>query len=213
MAAIIYGLEKALENLLHRIADDYQIDYQDMYDKYMICTTEGVDISVAPPPKTAEKKKTTKKPPQPTSERPQCEGKTGKGVQCKKLAMPGCKCCAVHIPKPPVIVEHEEGFVKETTSDGPVIKKKKPVAKPTMSAGAKPSKKVDKPVHNHPVDVEDHDDCPACASHGNSTMKIPAFTVKESVQDRLSAILNSIGEETDDEDDDGEASVGDVDDN
>jgi hypothetical protein len=157
------------------------------------------------------KKKPAAKKTQSKTEKVQCEGKTGKGVQCKKMALPGCTCCAVHIPKLPVIVEHEEGFdANVTNSDGPVvIKKKKKVEKPSMSEGVKASKSV-KPVHNHSMDEDDHDDCPACMSHGNSTKKIPKFGVKEGLQDRLSAILNSIDD--DETDDDGEASVGDADD-
>lgn len=207
MASILYGLEKALENLLLRVSEDYNLDYNTLLHRYMNRDDPGpvTDMSLSPPP-TA--KKPVKKPTQSKSDRVQCEGKTGKGVQCKKLALPGCTCCSVHAPKLPVVVEHEEGFV--TTSDGPVITKKKTkkVEKPSMSEGVKASKPA-KPVHNHSIDEDDHDDCPACMSHGNSTKKIPKFGVKDGVQDRLSAILNSIDD--DETDDDGEASVCDED--
>ena len=80
-------IEKGLFDLLHRIAEDYELDYEEMCERYMS----------APAPVQAKKaasRARTSSPP------PTCRGRTAKGQPCKKKAADGCDgYCKTHAPK------------------------------------------------------------------------------------------------------------------
>jgi hypothetical protein len=81
-------VEKGLFDLLHRIAADYELDYDELCERYMS----------APAPKVARVRAVravrTGSPP------PTCRGRTAKGLACKKKASEGCDgYCKTHAPK------------------------------------------------------------------------------------------------------------------
>ena len=107
-------VEKGLFDLLQRIAEDYELDYDEMCERYMS----------APGPKRAvrrEKAVRTGSPP------PLCRGKTAKGQPCKKKASDGCDgYCKTHAPKDEDSEGENEGPVmcRAKTAKGQPCKKK-----------------------------------------------------------------------------------------
>lgn len=80
-------IEKGLFELLQRIAEDYELDYEEMCDRYMSAPAPA-------PKKAAARRARTGSPP------PACRGRTAKGQQCKKKASEGCDgFCKTHAPK------------------------------------------------------------------------------------------------------------------
>ena len=105
-------VEKGLFDLLHRIAEDYELDYDEMCERYMS----------APGPKRAVSRKVrTGSPPA------LCLGKTAKGQPCKKKASDGCDgYCKTHAPKDEDSEGENEGPVmcRAKTAKGQPCKKK-----------------------------------------------------------------------------------------
>ena len=208
MAAILFGIEKALKGLLQQISEDYNISFDELEERYLVVKDgdehSEIDVSeVKPAPKTKPSKsqgsKTTG-----GGDRPQCSGKTTKGSQCKKLALSGCEFCSVHQAKDSGEVTQKKPTKKKLSAvseedDGgastPPPKKKKSDKAP--DAPKKPAKKTKKnpPTHSHPVDEETHEDCDACVSHGNSQAsgsKSTTFKVPEDMKTRMMAMLSGL---------------------
>jgi hypothetical protein len=73
-------VEKGLFDLLHRIAADYELDYDELCERYM--SAEAPKVSRGRSPSSV------------------CRGKTAKGQACKKKASDGCDgYCKTHAPK------------------------------------------------------------------------------------------------------------------
>ena len=97
-------VEKGLYDLLRRISDDYELDYNEMCEKYMS----------TPAPKKRGKAKAASE----ASEVRMCCGKTAKGAACKKRAQEGSDYCGVHAPK------ESDGEVSEGEAEVKVCKGK-----------------------------------------------------------------------------------------
>ena len=116
MAFILELVEEKLNALLYQIAEDYQLDYEELSERYMGQVMEKPAPKEKVPRKKAEEKK-------------KCCGKTAKGQPCKKNAADGSDYCKTHAPKEELEVEEcsdEEGpkMCKGKTSKGQKCKKK-----------------------------------------------------------------------------------------
>lgn len=108
---LMLSLEKGLYDLLHRISADYELDYEELCERYMS----------APAPKRRGSVKASAE-----SEACACKGKTAKGQACKKKAVTGSEYCKTHEPKDS---EESEGetevrMCKGKTAKGQACKKK-----------------------------------------------------------------------------------------
>lgn len=110
MAFILELVEEKLNALLYQIAEDYQLDYEELSERYM-----GQVMEKPEPKKAAPRKKAG------GEEKKKCCGKTAKGQPCKKNAADGSDYCKTHEPKKEL--EEEEGSGSD--EDGPKMCKGK----------------------------------------------------------------------------------------
>lgn len=108
-------VEKGLFDLLHRIAGDYELDYDELCERYMS----------APGPKSS-RGSTRSSVSRTSSPPPLCGGKTAKGQPCKKKAADGCDgFCKTHVPKSDTDVEDDVPVnCRSKTAKGQPCKKK-----------------------------------------------------------------------------------------
>lgn len=222
MAAILFGLEKAIEDMLHRISDKYEIDYNELH-QFVMVPTEADESSVFEEPPQGGVKPKAKAKAKVGDDRVQCKGLTAKKTQCKKFAIGGGEYCACHQKKADEGVDPSEvkpkgkggkglakgvkpkGKVEVVESDGesevmsPIRVKGKakgtPVTSPVMkSPPAAPKKKGVPMKHTHPIDEEDHEECDACKEHGNFAQMFssPRYTVEKTAGSRLRNILSQM---------------------
>lgn len=231
MAAILFGLEKALEDMLHRISEKYEIDYNELHQFVMVPTDADESSTFVEPPPGGVKKAKAKKPKAGGEERVQCKGLTAKKTQCKKFALGGGEFCACHQKKadegedpsevkPKAKGKGGKGLAKggkakapvEAESEGesevmsPIRKRVKetPVSSPVMKRTPSAPKKKAPVKHSHPIDDEEHDECDMCKEHGNSAQVFssPRYTVEKTAESRLRNILAQMNEVGSDTDSD-----------
>lgn len=233
MAAILFGLEKALEDMLHRISEKYEIDYNELHQFVMVPTGDDESSTFVDPPPGGVKKAKPKAKPKTGEDRPQCKGLTAKKTQCKKFALPGMEFCACHQkkadegedpsevkPKGKVTKGKGKGGkgvarVEKVESDGesevvsPIRKKRvvkeTPVTSPIKSPTPSAPKKKAPVKHSHPIDDEEHDECDMCREHGNSAKMFssPRYTVEKTAASRLRNILAQMNQAGNDSDTEG----------
>lgn len=162
------ALEKYTSGLLSAVCADYDLNFQELSQKYMDGTFVETMKVKTPKEKAARQPKADKKP---------CTGLTSKGGPCKFAALGDSDLCGIHQRKS----EGGGGDPKPKAEKVPREKKTKP-------------KKVD-PKHTHPL-TEESEDCDLCQTHGNVLVakmpdtKFEAVTEDEvSIKDRLKAIL------------------------
>lgn len=232
MAAILFGLEKALEDMLHRIADKYELDYNELHQFAMVPSDSDESSVFEEPPPGGVKPKAKPKAKAATDERAQCQGLTTKKTQCKKFALAGGDFCACHQKKADTGDEPKAKgkpkskpnkgkakVVDDAESDNEVISppmnkgkggkgitRGTPVTSPVKgmrSPPPAPKKKVEK--HSHPIDEEDHDECEMCAEQGNAgKFSSPRYKVGPSAASRLRNILAQVDMEGSGSDTEGE---------
>ena len=168
------ALEKYTSGLLSAVCADYDLDFQELSQKYMDGTFVETMKVKAPKEKAVRQPKAEKKP---------CTGLTSKGGPCKFAALGDSDLCGIHQRKS----EGGGGDPKPKAEKVPKEKKTKP-------------KKVD-PKHTHPL-TEESEDCDLCQTHGNVMVakmpdtKFEAVTEDEvSIKDRLKAILAASDDE------------------
>jgi len=213
-AKILFGLEKALENFLHTICEDYNLPYEELYDKYFIDSKSFESASDANRPEASHSAIAEKNKPKPkpkpkasasanTANRKPCAGLTTKKTPCKKFAIDGSDFCACHAPKEDDITSAPKPKTTKKKDDDdddnppptPIKKKKK---KPTKS-------KSDFPTHSHgpgegsDSDSESQSQCKLCTESGDcskppSANKKLEYDFEGDVKTRLSAILSQIDE-------------------
>lgn len=221
MAAILFGLEKALEDMLHRISEKYEIDYNELHQFVMVPTEADESSTFEDPPAGGVKAKPKAKAK--GDDRPQCKGLTAKKTQCKKFALAGGEFCACHQKKadeggdpseakpkakPKATGKGGKGIARKEVveSDGesevvsPVRKGKKrvvketPVTSPIKSPTPMAPKKAKR--HTHAMDDEDHEGCDECTEHGNAGMMAsPMYRVAQTAASRLRNILAQVNTE------------------
>lgn len=106
---ILYGVEKALENFLHVICEDYSLNYDELYERYFL--PNGEDRTQAEsselPDGVPEGHKRTNKTKKPSASngsvatasnpnRKLCCALTTKKTPCKKFAIDGTDFCSCH---------------------------------------------------------------------------------------------------------------------
>ena len=106
MAFILQMVESQLSDLLWQISQDYELDYEELSERYLGAT-------VTPAVRKAPAKEKSKKKASSTDEKKKCCGKTVKGGDCKRNAVDGSDYCKIHEPK-------DEGE-SEGESDGPKL--------------------------------------------------------------------------------------------
>lgn len=205
-AKILFGLEKALENFLRTVCEDYNLPYEELYDKYFLDSKSFDSASDANLPEAsqsaiAEKKSKPKPKPKAsasanTANRKPCAGLTTKKTPCKKFAMDGSDFCACHAPK--------EDEITSTATATPAPKPKtKPKTQKPPPAPTKKKPKSDFPTHSHePGEGSDSDSesqCKLCAESGDcskppSANKKLEYDFESDVKTRLTAILSQIDE-------------------
>jgi len=108
-------IEQGLFDLLHTIAADYDLDYNELCERYM-----SVPAQTPRPAKVTVTRK--------SSTGSSCKGKTAKGAACKKKAADGCDgYCKTHAPKSDSDGESETSVAvmcKAKTAKGQPCKKK-----------------------------------------------------------------------------------------
>lgn len=216
MAAILFGLEKAIEDMLHRISDKYEIDYNELH-QFVMVPSEADESSVFEEPPPGGVKPKAKPKAKAGEERVQCKGLTAKKTQCKKFALGGGYFCACHQkkadegedpsevkakgkatkgkgkPKAKGKAQVDEGSDNEITSPhkGGKRVKETPVSSPVMKSPPPAPKKAKR--HTHAIDDEEHDECDACKEHGNAGgMESPLYRVAHSAASRLRNILAQV---------------------
>ena len=157
------------QGLLAQVAQDYNLDHQELIKRYLTAPAEAqvkdgdgipAPLLVAVQQEKTKKKRTTKEKP----EKVCCQGTTAKGQPCKFAALEG-------------------GYCKKHTPG-------------TETATKTPSKprKAQKPRHNHLVEEEPTDTCQVCEDHGNvtrpeSTREEFRVEGEEALAQRLRAIV------------------------
>lgn len=190
---ILYGMEVAMRELLGRVAEDYGLDALELEQRYFGAPETdkpmGLDeafpesIASSPPPKPAAKPKAKK-------ETALCQGKTTKGLPCKKKAVAGRCFCAMHGPKEPKVPT-----VPEVPELSPEVSSPEPVKKAKKKASKKKAVPV---VHSHSVDEAAHEGCEGCEVHGvlspgvHEERSSPEYAVRGSVRSRMMDMLSRV---------------------
>lgn len=185
-----------LDAMLVEIANEYDIDLEELQEKYEIFS----DPKTPPAPKAAAKKRAPK-----DEERVKCAAKTAKGSACKNFALAGSTFCACHGKtkgtKPPtrnLRAKASKGGVKpvsapssdsenEIDSDAESVK-----SPPKTKAYKRPGKKP--VVHDHPMDKEVHEECEACEVIGNGETGESSVVVDPDVMKVLDELFESESE-------------------
>lgn len=184
-------IEQGLFDLLRRIAGDYDLDYNDLCERYM--------SAPGPEPTVPVVRK--------VSSGSTCKGKTAKGLSCKKKSVDGCDgYCKTHAPKEEEVLE-SESEVEVDICKG-MTGKKQPCKKKAADGcdgyckthkGTGPFRL--EPVHSHaPGDVDE--ECDACSSYGdpvNSPVSKREFTIVRR-SERLMKQAEIVEDEEDEED-------------
>ena len=200
---ILYGIEKALENFLHVICDDYSLNYDELYERYFLpngedrADAESSELPEGMPEgsKRTNKTKPSKKKPTASNgsvntaatNRKLCCALTTKKTPCKKFAIDGTDFCTCHsnggsksvtvttANRNPTTTEKE---TEDDASSVPVPKPKSSKGKPKSSK----SKSKSKPVKTEDVsssgdDEEEHDDNTKGKSKGSGGKRNASFPV------------------------------------
>jgi predicted secreted protein len=155
-SAILALVEERDRQFLLRVAQDYNLPFEELQAKYL----ETAEKAVKAPRKYTKKvksvetgegpapvaEKVTKAPPK---EKQCCTALTSKKEPCKFSALKGEVFCKRHLKQ---------------TMDESEPKEKKETKKETKK---KETKKAEQPVHTHALDKTD-EACDLCASHGNA---------------------------------------------
>jgi len=168
----LLSIEKGVYDLLRRVSEDYELDYNELCERYMSTS--------APSPVKRSRKKASSE----VGEVTMCQGKTAKGQACKKKAAAGCDFCSVHKPKDDA--DESEGEVevkmcKGKTAKGQPCKKKggedgyckvhKPLNEDDVSEGEGEEEEVKKcqalTGKKQPCKKKALDGCDYCAAHKN----------------------------------------------
>lgn len=202
MAFILELVEEKLNALLYQIAEDYQLDYEELSERYMGQVME----------KPAPKEKVPRK--KGGGEKKKCCGKTAKGQPCKKNACGDSDYCKTHEPKEDTEEEEDE---KVEMCQG-VTGKKQPCKKKAVCDGyckthSKGPFKLKEPVHNHEPG-EDAEGCDSCSMYGDpvngetSNMRIiedeGETNVRRSERIKLQKLLENVEQEKMDDDEEEE---------
>ena len=160
-------LERGLFDLLARIAEDYDLDYEEMCDRYMS----------APAPAPAKKSRSSTRPPRTSSPPKVCQGKTAKGQPCKKKACSGSDFCKTHEPLVSEGEEEDEEITVKLCKG--VTGKKKPCKKKACAGGdycaahtgegpfkLPVSSSTKAAIHTHEPG-ETSEECDACSQYGD----------------------------------------------
>lgn len=110
-AKILYGVEKALENFLHTICEDYSLNYDELYERYFLpkgderTEAESSELPEGVPEGSKMTNKTKPKAKRTASNgsvatnatnRKMCCALTTKKTPCKKFAIDGTDFCSCH---------------------------------------------------------------------------------------------------------------------
>ena len=194
-------LTQFADSLLKQISLDYDLDVNDLQQRYLSKTEwvpeKPVEIVVnlgkEPLPKTDKKKKKTA-----PEDRQKCSGVTAKGDPCKNFAQQDGPLCHIHKKK-------EEA---SASSSKPVKEPKEPKEpKKGRKVKAQKKKKSDHPPeHSHELTEEPESPCDLCESHGNVlNPKLPENqfeAIEEGEEGDLQSRLRAILDQTDGDDDD-----------
>ena len=190
LSTVLTEVDDQLNNytgsLLQRIADDYNLSFDDLKERYM------GDIDFVPVQVKVSGDKREKKAMREVPSDKRCVGLTGKGQPCKFQACDGSNMCKIHIKK-------TGGVVPEVTPvQEPVEPKKR---------GRKPKAKKEVPVHNHEIGEKPEEICGLCESHGDASkpelpsrdfVDIPSMDGM-SLNDKLKALLEAHDQMEEDE--------------
>lgn len=186
---ILYGMEVAMRELLGRVAEDYGLDALELEQRYFGAPEKADEfpesIASSPPPKKVAKPKVEKAA---AKEGALCQGKTTKGLPCKKKAVAGRCFCAMHGPKE--LKEPKVPTVPEVPEDPAEVSSPEPVKKAKKKASKKKAVPV---VHSHSVDEAAHEGCEGCEVHGDvEERSSPEYAVRGSVRSRMMDMLSRV---------------------
>jgi hypothetical protein len=166
---ILYGIEKALENFLHTICEDYSLNYDELYERYFL--PNGEDLNKAESselpdgiPEGHKRTNKTKNKKKPTASngsvattsnpnRKLCCALTTKKTPCKKFAIDGTDFCTCHSNgAKSVTTANRNPTPSEIDDDASSV----PIPKPKVTKPkSKPKPKAKEPM---PVTPEEDDD-------------------------------------------------------
>ncbi len=210
-AKILFGLEKALENFLRTVCDDYALPYEELYDRYFLpknfdealseplpeASASAIAAHANPKPSSSSSSSNNKGKSKAT-DKPTCAALTTKKTPCKKFAIDGSRFCACHAktqtqtiaetePKTPTkAVNPEDDQMSDAGGEVPVPKapvKKRPVKASAKSKAKSKAKSPPPPPPppETPSDTEDETDTETCDDCHASTSANP--TKKQSKYD------------------------------
>lgn len=190
-----------LDRMLVEISKDYEIDLDELQEKYEIFG----EAKAPEAPKKAAKPRKAKSDSDSEGDRKKCAAKTAKGAPCKNFALRGSTFCACH------------GKSKAVRKDSKVdkLRKEKPAKKLELPSSDEESeseevevpKRVYKrpgkaPVtHSHKMESKVHEDCEACSVIGNvaAEKEDEKVEVSEEVKSLLDELFEGSGSDTEDE--------------
>lgn len=167
---ILYGIEKALENFLHVICDDYNLNYEELYDRYFLPTGEDrteAESSELPEGVPEGSKRTNKTKKKPTASngsvnttnttRKLCCALTTKKTPCKKFAIDGTDFCTCHSngAKSVTVTTANRNPTNEKETEDDASSVPVPVPKSSKSSKGGKSKSKGGKTKSKPVNTED----------------------------------------------------------
>lgn len=184
---------KALGNLLSQVAEDYDLDFEELQAKYL------GEAKVKKARKAPVKAKVTKVEDSDEDGPPQCIALTKKGDRCKCRPRNGEVTCGRHkdydpeekVEEKPKKARGRPRKVKVETSDSE--EEVKPKRKPK-------AKKPAEPEHKHELEAE-AEDCDACKEQGPPFQLRSGRSYKAPDEDEIRRRLAALDEDSDDDED------------
>jgi hypothetical protein len=162
---------------LERVAQDYNLNFEELSAKYLECSEAAVKVprKYTKKPKDVTVVTEAPTPKEPKAKKQCCTAQTSKKDPCKFSALKGEVFCMRHL--------------KQSRGEVPEPKTQK----------AKKETKTD-PVHNHPIDQKPTGPCETCEKYGEPLAPVPVefeIVTKLSAADRLAAMLAEADSESD----------------
>lgn len=189
-----------LDRMLVEISKDYEIDLDELQEKYEIFG----EAKAPEAPKKAAKPRKAKSDSDGESERKKCAAKTAKGAPCKNFALHGSTFCACHGKSKAV---RKDSKVDKLRKEKPAKKLELPSSDEESESEVEVPKRVYKrpgkaPVtHSHKMESKVHEDCEACSVIGNvaAEKEDEKVEVSEEVKSLLDELFEGSGSDTEDE--------------
>lgn len=195
-AKILYGVEKALENFLHTICEDYSLNYDELYERYFLPKGDErteAESSELPEGIPEGSKMTNKTKPKPKAKRTASNGSvatnatnrkmccalTTKKTPCKKFAIDGTDFCSCHsngVAKSVTISTAANPASSDMDDDATSSKKKKKTTGKGKGKAKSPQPVIQEPV-SEGSDMDSDNEASTSKSKSKASKKKDSFPV------------------------------------